>query len=64
MGLWIQIQGDGAVLDMEETKLWAFLKPGDNTTEYQECNCSWCTNYVRRIFNPKTLPHQIKFKFE
>jgi hypothetical protein len=43
-GEWIQIQGDGAVLDMSTETLYSFMKPGDESIPYTECDehCTIC----------------------
>jgi hypothetical protein len=37
-GEWIQIQGEGAVLDINKQQLFSFLKPGDESIKYTGCD--------------------------
>jgi hypothetical protein len=64
-GEWIQIQGDGAVVDMNTEKLSSFLKPGDEAIPYTGCDlrCRYCKG--KGLHGHLTqLRHLIKFKWE
>jgi hypothetical protein len=62
-GEWVQIQGDGAVLEMKNERLYSFIKPGDDLIPYTECDqhCGNCDGLAGKTIQ---LRHLIKFKWE
>jgi glycerophosphoryl diester phosphodiesterase len=64
-GDWIQIRGDGAVLDMNKETVYSFIKPGDESIPYTGCDQN-CWNCKGKGFDGHRtqLRHVIKFKWE
>jgi hypothetical protein len=61
----IQIQGDGAVVDMNKEWLHSFLTPGDESIKYSGCDphCTYCKGKGHDGHKTQ-LRHLIKFKWE